>query len=65
MTFPAEDSEPSSVTAKVLSSICFSIAAHHVAVAQARQPGQRGPGAEVLVDARPESAGVAAAGYGL
>lgn len=62
MTFPAEDSEPSSVAAKVLSSISFSIAAHHVAVAPALQPGRRRLGAEVLLDAAPESAGVAAAG---
>lgn len=62
MTFPAEGSEPSSVTAKVLSSICFAIAAHHVAVAPALQPGPVGPGADALLDAPPASAGVAAAG---
>lgn len=59
MTFPADDSGPSSVTAKALSSICFSIAAHYVAAAPVLQPGRRGPGADVLLDARPESAGTA------
>lgn len=59
-TFPADDSRPSSETAKALSSICFSIAAHHVAAAQVLQPGRRGPGADVLLDAGPESAGAAA-----